>query len=391
MAYHGIVRGPSGQTYQCEHNHRTETAAITCANSSATRRMASIAWRRAEIRAAQAAAVQKRREEQRAAARAQRVAAQEAAAARQAAARVAAEQAKAAKRAAKLAAMPPRRAWKRMTREERLLRTAETELAVYGEIISPEAKAAHDAEAAKRPAADALSQRSAASMNLLSPQTPSPDRPARDLAADTSRPPVESLSANGRNANGKLPLRNDLMVAAVQEQSHAGRDVAMPPPRRPAGKDDLHPSRSPTGVKYRHIGIEITLLEVRSSGTVPVKQHRARRRDDLLAGEGAEFVVVRTQVLNDGMKSICLTCARPIQTYVFDDRGRRFDSVGGLYQIAGNPDCSDYLQPGLTSEMTWAYRVPAHTNVVSFEFEDISDHNRVRTIRPARISLAGAR
>jgi hypothetical protein len=34
MIYHGQVRGLNGQIYQCEHNHRTETAAVACAHSS---------------------------------------------------------------------------------------------------------------------------------------------------------------------------------------------------------------------------------------------------------------------------------------------------------------------------------------------------------------------
>jgi hypothetical protein len=141
MIYHGQVRGPNGQIYQCEHNHRTETAAVTCANSPATRRMAAIAWNRAAVRAAQAAALAKKREEECAAVQARRIAAREASEARRAASEAAAQEAKAAKRAAKLAAMKPRRAWKRMTPAERLLRTADLEMQVYGEIISPEAQA----------------------------------------------------------------------------------------------------------------------------------------------------------------------------------------------------------------------------------------------------------
>lgn len=139
--YHGQVRGPAGQLYQCEHNHRTETAALTCSNSSSTRQMANFVWRRAAAQAAGAAAQAKRREEERAAT-----------AARQAAA----EQAKAAKRAAKLAAMSPERAWKRMTPDERLLKVAEAELDIYGEILTPDAQAAYyDAHGASRPAVKA--------------------------------------------------------------------------------------------------------------------------------------------------------------------------------------------------------------------------------------------
>ena len=167
MNLHASLVGPNGQIYRCEHNHRTETAAITCANSSATRRMANLAWQGAAIQAAQAATLTRQREQERAAAQATRIAAQQAEAARRAVAqreetakraaaqraaedaKRAAEEAKAAKRATKLAAMPARRAWKLMTPEERLIKTAETELEVYGTIISPDAKAAYDRRVGK--------------------------------------------------------------------------------------------------------------------------------------------------------------------------------------------------------------------------------------------------
>lgn len=152
MIYHGQVRGPAGQFYQCEHNHRTETAAITCANSSGTRRMAAMVWQRAAVQAAEEAALAKKKIEEREAAQARRIAAQEAAQARQAAARAAAKEAKAAKRAASLAAMTPQRAWDHMTPAERLLRTADTEMEIYGEIRSPDAQAAYGERAAKPPA-----------------------------------------------------------------------------------------------------------------------------------------------------------------------------------------------------------------------------------------------
>lgn len=149
VIYHGRLVGPNGQVYQCEHNHRTQTAAVTCANSSSTRRMAQMAWTQAAARAARAEALARRLEAEQAAAHARRLAAQQQEAARRAAARAAAEEAKAARRAAKLAAMPPRRAWKRMTPEERLLRTAEAEMQVYGKVLSAEARPAYEARAVK--------------------------------------------------------------------------------------------------------------------------------------------------------------------------------------------------------------------------------------------------
>ena len=178
MVYHGRLVSPSGQVYHCEHNHRTETAAVTCANTSATRMMAETAWRRAALQAAQAAALAKKREEERAAAQARKAAAEQAAAARRAAAHAAAEEAKAAKRAAKLARMSPRRAWKRMTPEERLLKTAEGELRVYGEVITPEARAAYETRSA----------RSADRKTPASAEPAPPNRPALDQAAGPSSP-----------------------------------------------------------------------------------------------------------------------------------------------------------------------------------------------------------
>jgi hypothetical protein len=150
MIYHGRVTGPAGQVYQCEHNHRTLTAAVTCADSSRTRKMAALAWRQAAMQAAEAAALAKKRIEEQEAARARRVVAEAAAEARRAAAQAAAQKAKADKRSARLAAMTPRRAWKHMTPAERLLRTADLEMQAYGEVASPDAQAAYEARAAQQ-------------------------------------------------------------------------------------------------------------------------------------------------------------------------------------------------------------------------------------------------
>ncbi len=158
MVYHAKVIGPGSRVYQCEHNHRTETAAITCARSSRTRQMAAMVWQRDAARAAQAAELARQRREAKAAAEARR-----------AAARAAAEQAKADKRAAKLAAMPPQRAWKRMTPGERLLRTADLEMETYEEIRSPDAKAAYDTHAAKRAVANASASSGPASPGATVP------------------------------------------------------------------------------------------------------------------------------------------------------------------------------------------------------------------------------
>jgi len=74
MVYHAEVIGPGGRIYQCEHNHRTETAAITCARSSRTREMAAMVWQREAVRQAQAAELARQRREAKVAAEARRAA-----------------------------------------------------------------------------------------------------------------------------------------------------------------------------------------------------------------------------------------------------------------------------------------------------------------------------
>ena len=176
-----------------------------------------MAWNRAAVQAAQAAALAKKRAEERAAAEARRAAAREASAARRAAAQAAAEEAKATKRAAKLAAMPPQRAWQRMTPEERLLKIAEAELGVYGEVLSPEAKAAYDRRAANRPAAKSPAPTEPAQPRTAAPVTPAAtDIPAYLRALDLNLSPRERALAKERAAGD--PEQWQKYVAALRAQ-----------------------------------------------------------------------------------------------------------------------------------------------------------------------------
>ena len=59
--YHAHLKSQSGQVDRCEHNHRTESAAIKCANSKATQQAALAEFARLDQEAAaQAAATQAR-------------------------------------------------------------------------------------------------------------------------------------------------------------------------------------------------------------------------------------------------------------------------------------------------------------------------------------------
>jgi hypothetical protein len=212
-------------------------------------------------------------------------------------------------------------------------------------IVSPDASSEYEVRAAQRVTGEA---------QVRVPVSP---------AASAQRPPADPA---GSNARRQAPLERQAKASDADRGQLTG---------------------SPIGPTYRHIDMALTLLEARSSFTVPMKQYRSQQNKDLRAEDGAKLVTIRTEVLNDARESIDLTCSRPIQTYLFDDRGRRFDSVGKLYQIAGNPECNEQLQPGFTSQMTWVYRVPLHASIVAFEFEDVSDFTRDRTVTPTRIPL----
>ena len=57
--YHARLESQSGQVFRCEHNHRTESAAVKCANSKATQQAAQTAFARQDAQAtAQAADAQ---------------------------------------------------------------------------------------------------------------------------------------------------------------------------------------------------------------------------------------------------------------------------------------------------------------------------------------------
>jgi len=168
------------------------------------------------------------------------------------------------------------------------------------------------------------------------------------------------------------------------------RALANPGSSEP-GTNNLHVTNTEVGNTFRHLGIVITLIGTDCSFAVRlVKSGRSLRDEpyeEVAAGDGAKFVTVRTRVLNDSMVSIDLTCGYPIANNLIDERGRRFDSIGKLYRIPGNPECNDNLQPGFAASMTWIYRVPLDANISAYEFEDLTDFTRDRTVRPTRIPL----
>ncbi len=67
-----------------------------------------------------------------------------------------------------------------------------------------------------------------------------------------------------------------------------------------------------------------------------------------------------------------LTCSLPIMAKVVDAQGREFDTVESLYELRGNPECNDQLQPGFSSEMTYAFLVPEGADIRGIYFQDLN-------------------
>ena len=65
--YHAHLTSQSGQVFQCEHNHRTESAAVKCSNSRATHEAALAAFARQDAQAAAQAAADQARADRKAA------------------------------------------------------------------------------------------------------------------------------------------------------------------------------------------------------------------------------------------------------------------------------------------------------------------------------------
>lgn len=213
----------------------------------------------------------------------------------------------------------------------------------------------------------------------------------------------------GRKLNAKLvTLYRDhwlnvveMRRAAESLESELVKDSAGPQKPRSSAPENS-PKASATdstatgdsiGRTFRHLGIAITLLDAAWSFIIYLNNSRFgsgmeyEPHEQVAAGDGAKFVTVTTRVLNDGKESIDLTCGRPVATYLIDERERRFDPIGELNKIPGNPECNYHLQPGFAADMTWIYRVPLEACISAFEFEDATDLLRDRTIRPTRITL----
>ena len=98
------------------------------------------------------------------------------------------------------------------------------------------------------------------------------------------------------------------------------------------------------------------------AGTRPTETTTAR--------DGGKFVVIQTEVTNEGQKDMDLTCGFAIQAELQTDPTASYKPIDSLYLVPGNPECNDQLGAGFDTSMTWVFEIPKNRKVTTFGFAD---------------------
>jgi hypothetical protein len=154
-------------------------------------------------------------------------------------------------------------------------------------------------------------------------------------------------------------------------------------------------AQSPNGVgqTFTNRGATVTFIEATAAGSIKLNQSNYRADSpnavftDTPARAGAQYIVVKTHIVNNAKLSMDLTCSLPINTRLLDDQNRQFDPIDGLYKIEGNPECNSQLQPGFEADMTWIYEVPTTATIVAWGFEELTDPSTLGTNRPTMVPI----
>jgi hypothetical protein len=92
------------------------------------------------------------------------------------------------------------------------------------------------------------------------------------------------------------------------------------------------------------------------------------------APQGGHYVYVETDVLNESAEGIDLTCSDPLEVKLAGAEGRRYDPVEELWEVPGNPECNEQLQPGFSHRMTWVFLVPPRAEPDELQVNLWTDH-----------------
>lgn len=91
------------------------------------------------------------------------------------------------------------------------------------------------------------------------------------------------------------------------------------------------------------------------------------------ADQGGEFLVINSTVTNNSKSPMDLTCSAPIIAEVVNKKDQTYSTIDSLYEIPGNPECNEELQPGFSDEMRWVYLIPKDSEITRFQFKEIND------------------
>lgn len=159
------------------------------------------------------------------------------------------------------------------------------------------------------------------------------------------------------------------------EESESSTDLNTPEGPSEATEESSIDS-APIGSDVRAGGVKMVVHSAESKSTLTVNDSSYRQGSgfetytEKPAEDGGKYIIVSTTIYNDGKGSMDLTCGFPVEAVVSDSDDRIFDSVDDLYKIKGNPECNKDLQPGFSSEMTYAFSVPKDATVDYFMFRD---------------------
>lgn len=190
------------------------------------------------------------------------------------------------------------------------------------------------------------------------------------------------------------------LVYALGSEEDGDRQVAAVAPE-PSLHEESTPSADPepvespapsvaagftVGEEARNGGAVVTVTKVRVATTIKTVNGTQK------AGSGAKYVVVETVVFNDGKSSMDLTCSLPIVNNLIDAKERRYDTIDHLYEVTGNPECNDQLQPGFKNDMHFVYRVPADAEILTWEFAeyDLDSEAEPATVRIGALAADSA-
>lgn len=122
-------------------------------------------------------------------------------------------------------------------------------------------------------------------------------------------------------------------------------------------------------------GITLTINQVAAVPTYPRMTNSVRKGsgyeqyENATPRTGGKFVRVDATVKNGTKKAIDLTCSLPVIAKLSDGEAL-YEPVDSLYEIEGNPECNDDLNPGFSSEMIWIFEVPRDVPAKMFTFAD---------------------